>query len=647
MFDNRLDIISNKVESMQNLESFAKSANRQAIILASKSLLYFDIPIIRTGVFLLLLGYIVDKSFLNIHNHIRTFEGFLIIVVGLVLIFRARDAWGNLASFVIVLVLVLAPIYWRIQGFDRDGFSLLGVLPSSDANGYFTGAIKILYGEDVPPFAARRPLFITYLSTILFLTRQDLVLSLIVLAVIVAVATFLLASEVKINFGVLPAALVAAIMIYCYSGRFTGKFLTEQLGIPLGMLSLSILLQGLRQNSFRHVVWGVFVLTIALNARAGAMFVLPMLILWGVTWAGKSKLSINNLFMLSGSVVLGFLVNYWIFKSISSPGSVPFANFGETLYGMATGYRGWRVWYQDYPGVPLAAAFRISLEIIKNSPGLFLMSVFRAYQEFLKPQYFFSFLYMPTNQIAPAAYFLLVATGIGIWRLMKNIHLRYSQLMLFVLVGILLSVPFAPPSDDAVRAMTATTSFLALLAGSAFINFQNGHMVEHHKLTPLLGLGVTIYFSGFLIFLIIAGWIVVRGALMTPELGITCNLNEQPVTMVTMPRSYVNVVENNNQRISFLPNIRRADLLKNLSNFPGDGIWNLLRKIEPGQTVILGLNHADGHPDSGLIWLVVPTNTIQDFDGLNYFCATPVNVAPLENGNFLVVSGVENVFDLP
>ncbi|MBK9925682.1 MAG: hypothetical protein IPP66_10355 [Anaerolineales bacterium] len=633
---------------MQNLKPIVKNVSHQVTIFVSRFSLYFDVPIIRLGVFLLLLGYIVNKSFLNIHSHIRTFEGFLIVMIGLALILRARDLWGNLAGFVIILVLVLAPMYWRMQGFDRDGFSLLGVFPSSDANGYFTGAIKVLYGEDIPPFAARRPLFITYLSTILFLTRQDLVLSLVVLAVIVAISLFLLVSEVKNNFGVLPAALVAAIMIYCYSGRYTGKFLTEQLGIPLGMLSLSIFLRALRQNSFRHAIWGVFVLAIALNARAGAMFVLPMLILWGSTWAWKGKLSFSKFFMLSGAVVLGFLINYWIFKSIAGPGSIPFANFGETLYGIATGYRGWRVWYQDYPGVPLAKAFGISLEIIKNSPGLFLMGMFRAYQEFLKPQYFFSFLYLPSDQSVLPSYFLLIVTIIGIWRLIKNIHLRYSRLALFVLAGILLSVPFAPPSDDAVRAMTATTSFLALIAGSAFIRFKNEQEIEHQEQALQSGLGATVYFSGLLVFLTIATWIVFKGILPVPEsTKLTCNPNEQLATMVVKPRSYINVVANERQSKSFLPNIRKADLKKNLSNFDDSGIWALLRKIEPGQTLLLDLNHADEDSDSGLVWLVVPTDSVQTFNGPNSFCARQVNKEPMANGDFLVATGVENVFNLP
>jgi hypothetical protein len=533
---------------------------------------------------------------------------------------------------------------WRIQGFDRDGFSIAGVLPTSDANGYFTGAIKILYGQDISSFAARRPLFVTFLSVILFLTGQNLALSLIVLAALTAVAILLLASEVRNSFGVLPAALVALLMVYCYSGRFAGKFLTEQLGIPLGMLSLCMLLRAIRQNQFQLAAWGLFILTIALNARAGAMFVLPVLILWRVTQTGRSKLAVKQFFILCGIVGLGFLINYWVLRSVSDPTNIPFANFGSTLYGIATGYRGWRAWYQDYPGGSEAEAFKISLTIIKDSPMLFLTGIFRAYRAFLQPQYFFSFLYLPDSQLTPAAYLLSALTVIGVWRLVKNRHQPFSRMMLFVLAGILLSVPFAPPSDDAIRAMTATTSYLALLAGSAFIHFQVDTSSENPSVSLSGSDRYAIYFSGLLILITIAGWVFLRGALQVPAQRAACNPDEQPITMTITGTSYINIVKNNQQDMSFLPNIRKADSLKNLSSFPTRDIWNILRKMTPDQTLIFGLNFAGEQPDSKPIWLVVPTSSVQNFNGPNTFCATKAKLPRLENGDFFVGRGVDDVF---
>ena len=68
-----------------------------------------------------------------------------------------------------ILVLMFAPFYWRLQGLDTDGYTIAGFFPQSDANGYFVGALKILSGEEIPEFAARRPFFSAFLSVLLVL----------------------------------------------------------------------------------------------------------------------------------------------------------------------------------------------------------------------------------------------------------------------------------------------------------------------------------------------------------------------------------------------------------------------------------------------------------------------------------------------
>ena len=632
---------------MQTLVSYFKIAFQRTTALIAWVVPHLDRPFTRIAGFLGLIWYIAEKSVVDMSNHIRTFESFIILGIGLTFILRGRDKWSDWAGLGLILLLTLAPIYWRMHGFDRDGFSLLGVLPGSDANGYFTGALNLLYGEDIPPFAARRPLFITYLATILGVTGQNLILTLIIMAMVVSVALWLLTAEIRESFGVLPAALTAVIMIYCYAGRYTGKFLTEQLGIPLGMLALTIFLQGIRRKKFNYFVGGLFILTIALNARAGAMFALPLLAMWGATWHGRSKSLLRNLLILCGTVSLGFLINFGIFRFISSPGSIPFANFGFTLYGIVTGYRGWKSWNLDFPGASDAEAFEVSLEIIRNSPDMFLKGMARAYQEFLNPQYFFSFLYLPPVEQTMASLFLLILTGIALWRLVKNIRLQYAQLLLCVLAGILLSVPFAPPSDDAIRAMTATTSFLALLTGSAFISTHKLYAVADQNSFFQLNRNAAIYFSVVLILLPVVGWTVTKSIVPVPRSGVNCGPQEQPVVLTVTPYSYVNVVRNQQQSTSFLPNLRRVDMQKNLSEFPPGGLWKLLRQVESEQTIMIGLNMAGTSPTSTLVWLVAPTDAIQNIGGANYFCAKRINTTPLENGDFLVDSQVESEIEFP
>lgn len=638
---------------MEPRSSFAKRAIQQINVRASKLIRfgplfseYFNSPLIRVVLFLGITAYIASKTFLSIHNNWRTLEGFLILFLGLALIFRAKDKWSDVAGLSIIFFLVVSPLHWRFQGYDTDGFTIGGVLPTSDASGYFTGGTKIIYGEHISPFAARRPLFVTFLSVVLFIFGQDLVAALIGMAVVATISIFLLAREIRASLGIFPASLTTMVMVYCYAGRFTGKFLTEQIGIPLGILSLALLLRGLRIENFRLVTLGIFTMTLAQNARPGAMFVLPLLILWGSLWINNATFSIKSFLGLSATIASGFLLTYWVFTHVASPGSVPFGNFGSTIYGMATGYRGWRVWYAEYPGVADTEAMKIALQIILESPSVFIGAVVQAYKDFLDPRYFFSFLYLPKNHLVPVSYLLTGLTIAGVWRMLYTLSSPFSRMMLFVLTGILLSIPFAPPPDDGVRAMTATTSFLALIAGCGMVNLQLRHKTpDDVDIKP--GIDITTYFSFMLIFITIAGWIFIRGILTIPGQGFSCAPAERAVTVVLSPNSYINVVRNSESSTSFLPEIRREDLLDNLSNFPQNYLWEAFRRIKPGQTIILGLNFLDDGAKSELIWLVVPTTSIQKFNGINSFCAVQTGNPELDKANFLIERSIDNAFIAP
>ena len=70
----------------------------------------------------------------------------------------------------------------------------------------------------------------------------------------------------------------------------------------------------------------------------------------------------------------------------------------------------------------------------------------------------------------PTAYILAFLTLVGLWKLVGNHHSSFSRMMLLAFVGIVLSVPFAPPIDDGIRAMTATAPFLVLIAGFSFVS---------------------------------------------------------------------------------------------------------------------------------------------------------------------------------
>ncbi|MDQ2691821.1 MAG: hypothetical protein M3Y68_07315, partial [Chloroflexota bacterium] len=282
--------------------------------------------LVLTGLFI----YMIDKSFIDRQDHLRMAGSFILLTVGLALMLYPRTKFSGFLGLLFLVAFVFFPFYWRLHGLDTDGFTVAGILPQNDANGYFIGTLKILYGEQIPAFAARRPLFSAFLSVILWLSSHNFVVALFILAFIVALAIHSLGMLVRDWFGALTAAITMMIVAYCYVGRFQGKFMTEQLGLPLGALSLAFLLLGIRERRLFYSLWGIFMMSLALNARAGAFFVLPLLIVWFLTLRNVSFSRLALAGIVCIAVVLGFIANIWLFNSISAPGSVPFSNFGDT-----------------------------------------------------------------------------------------------------------------------------------------------------------------------------------------------------------------------------------------------------------------------------------------------------------------------------
>lgn len=612
--------------------------------LLSKILCVLDHAAFRVVAFLAVCGWIASKSFFDPDVHWRTAGDFIFLSVGLALLLRSRDKWSAWAGSFVILLLVFSIFFWRLQGFDTDGFTITGVLPQSDANGYYTGALKMLYGEKIPAFAARRPLFVAFLSTLLYAFQQNLFVVLAAMSLFVSISIYLLMKEIRNGFGAFPAAFTAMSMVYCYTGKFAGKFLTEQLGLPLGVLALALFLNGIRTRRFHYLLLALFALSLALNARAGAFFVLPFLVVWVAALKGVSLSSMLRLGALAaGAVGLGFAVNFWLFGAVSAPGSVPYGNFGVTLYGMATGYRGWRAFYVDFGGSAVENSTRIALDIIRESPDVFLRAVWQAYREFFAPSRFFSFLYLPSQEIGPLAVLLSLLAILGLIQLVRHRRTPFARMMLLTVLGIVLSVPFAPPIDDGIRAMVSTTAFLALLTGLPLAGF--APMASSFRDDSSAGpkADSLLIFSSVIVLTVSLGWLLVRGPAPSSRPTRVCGPGETFVSVAASPGSYVNIVRNSSQAYSLLPNIRRVDLRENLANFSSFPTYDAFGKLEPGQTVMLGVNLADLTADQP-VWLILPTEAVQTWSGVNQFCVVRTGVDELDRFNYFIDPDLKETF---
>ncbi len=566
----------------------------------------------RVGFVAIAIFFVFYKSIYQSSRQLDDIFSLVLLVVLLGLAYRYNDRWNEWVGAFLILLFFLPPLYWLWRTGQYDQSVIAGIFPIGDAEPYYSDALRLHYGFPLSAFSSRRPLFTGFLSVVLKFTGQNLQSALIVLAVMVTLSVILLASELKKSFGAMTAMAAIVLLYYCYKGfGFIGITRTEQLGLPLGVLALTLFLQGIRLHKNGDILFGMLVLTLALNARAGTFFIIPAIILWGAFYNQDKRFSIVRFGALSGMAILGFLLNFLLYKVIGNSQGLLFENFGSTFYGLATGYRGWVSLYIDHPGVQEATAWPYIIEALRQNPWNLLLGIFRAYADYLKPQTMFEFLYFsPESQII-ASYFLYVCVFFGFLRLIRMHASGLKYFLLFALGGVFLSIPFTPPTDQGIRAMTATLPFFVLLPALSLCslstqNTEGAGNGLHPSFVPVYAL--------FLITLGVLGPIAIKISAEPPTKipPIVCPQGTVPLGLWVRPGSYVSLIENKAQSYSLVPNLRVKDLRssteKNELDYFSEGSA-ILRRVQPNQTILVGLNlyKLPQNPNEKLIWAIVPT----------------------------------------
>ena len=411
------------------------------------------------------------------------------------------------------VLLCLLPAALALGGIWQSAVSdqavLAGLLPVSDASSYLADALRLGDGMPLTSLAVRRPLFTGAFGSLLSFCGGDLRLALAITAVLVGVCLFLATDALRRTHGRLAAG-VLLVLLYCFARRYTGTVLSEQFGLAAGALAFAMLWMGgiLRRPAL--FLPGMTVLALALNARAGAFFVLPALALWvgwrfGASWRGRTGWCVTA----CAFAALGFLVNALAFRLLVAEGALPFSNFGHVLYSTLAGAETWRFALQQHPDLaalpePEQARrlYAMSWELVRSDPTRLFTGAARALTDAVVGirNTLFSFVLIRSPQGSPIID-LLGAKGLAglgdAWRtnayqtlnilaavgtvllldllalagVMRAALGRFGpagSLALAALAGQAASLPFAPPWDaDNMRVYAATIPLLALLPALA------------------------------------------------------------------------------------------------------------------------------------------------------------------------------------
>lgn len=570
--------------------------------------------------------------------------GFTTVVIAIALLlypaYRLSGWIGTLASLSLTLILFALPLSGLWNNAVSAEFTIGGLLPWSDASGYYWDARGLLEGGTLSEFSSRRPLFPAMLAVLLGLTQQNLQVTVAILVAITTISCFFAAREVQRSHGVAAGLLVITILFLFYR-RYIGWTSTEHLGLALGAVAFAMVWRGARQRQINHCLLALLLLTLALNARAGAFFILPAIILWGA-WSFRGASRVSWRFLLGGAsvVLLGFILNSLLLKIIGSPNGVSFSNFSYVLYGLIVDSN-WTQARIDHPelkalGEPELSrrTYALAFEALRANPLGLVSGLIRAWKQFLFENYIFSFI---SNLKANLV--LQILSLVALFACYRQRREPNASLIIVATLGLLASVPFAPPWDaDTMRVYAATIPFTAILPalGLEFI-------FNKLRLPPLVQVPTQESSSSYLlIFSVIFAVFVFVAPITTkvfsrpPQLAnISCPAGTTAISLRISSGALINLVADNSIPKTHLPDVRLSDFKKGMllvNSYIEPDIVQELTGLSASNTLINMFNFKDLDQPN---WLIAKSTMLPKERGIVGVCGKrATNPVPAQYGFF-------------
>lgn len=516
---------------------------------------------------------------------------FLLIVFALLI--RIQGIWGKWLTLTFALLLFSLSLIYKWQ--TADNFSTVGgFFPVRDAYDYYQGAQTLIYGMDISGSSTFRPIYTAFLATIMWLLNGNLQMVLIALAWLNAFAIFIATLEVHKTLRNSFFAAIYLVFGYIFFRRFSGTLLTENLGFLLGNLALFFLLRSATSHRLNYSLFGLFLLTVGLNARAGAYIILPLIVLWAALSFRKDH-GFWRIIVIGVTVTfLGMAGNWLLAKAINSPTSAMFSNYSYTLYGLAAGNKGWEQVLIDHPGVGPNEIFTLAFEKIKDEPSLFVQGIAGAYSDYFSASRgAFSFLLLKRDRNDILNVLLWSLSILGLITAILKREQKPVSLSLAFFAGIMLSVGLVPPIDSTMMRAYATTipmSLYIVVISGRFVSetlfykpsVEMGESYEDIKFPALLS-GV-ILVASFIVPILLRQF----GSTPSTNSSITCEPGKS-LTTFTIPNGS-SMIPDEEAKSSYIPTVEYSRFISKLlgpDQLADGAAVSLLAEIKPGAALTL------------------------------------------------------------
>jgi hypothetical protein len=528
---------------------------------------------------------------------------FLALLITLYISFRLPAGYQFLTLSIILLMFAIVISYKWTSGYS-DNKVIGGLLPYKDGKSYYEGALLILRGDRLNAGRSTwRPLFSAFLSSVLWLTGQNLKLTLAILVAAVGFGSFLSGFEISKAWGALPASLYT-VFIFFYIQYFIGITATELLGLALGCIAFILLFRAANYLKWFDIVLGLITLTIAVSARAGAFFIFPFLILWiGWIFRGSKGFSLRAALIAFSIIVLTYLAgNTLLLHMVGADNGASFGNFAYSFYGQVRGGTGWHSAIEILGTRDTAKVFEAALRYFIEHPFSFIIGSLKAYRDFFFPGpsgiFFFT---VQGKQAYSGITFWIISLGVlafSIFKLRRHIHFNISSLLIASFIGVMLSVPFLPPIDGGSRFYASTMPFFFALLSVGLVKFPIENPVvldeSNYSLSMTIIRITSIAFSILIIPLpLMINFIHIPESIRVPE----CLSDQNPFVVLVSPGSYIDIVRPEEASCGLVPSICYEDFERNGNEKGIDDFYDQLLELagssKKGVRIILANNLVD------------------------------------------------------
>jgi hypothetical protein len=555
----------------------------------------------------------------------RTGFGLVIPVTALLLYlcFRIPDRVGDLISMTAVLSIFAMPLAGLWASGQSQSVAVSGLIPLTDAANYYHDSLRIIAGQSISHFSAMRPFFPGFLSFLMNLTGRNFMFSLAIITAIAAVAIYYTVREIQRTHGA-EAAVFLLIILFLYFRHHSGTSMSETLGVPLGALGIGLIWRGLEKRSQSLAIFGLFVSAFAMNVRPGTMFILPFMLLW-VGWVFRKPnkyISIKLLFWGAGAIVLSFVLNSLTIRLLAEPSGTAFSNFSWALYGLASGGNSYTYIFEKHPELLLIpdpaqsrTIYRMALELMIQSPNLFIKGAFHNWGMFFSDSWYSAFSFLEGEnglryiyRITRWMIYTLCALGFIKW-ILKPAD-PYGGLVGMAAIGVLISVPFVPPTDAyRVRLYAASIVIFGLLPamGAALIISQFKLKIFSPINLEIQATNITAIFSALLILVILSSPLIVKAShQQPPSLEFSCPSNSDQIAVRFDPGTSVNIMREKDLFLDWMPNFHQGLFRRSIHDLADNNLIAYFDSLRAGTSLVSTLDLLS----SNAALIVIPTDML-------------------------------------